>query len=113
MVKKMYIPDRGDVVWVDLNPTRGHEQSKTRPALVLSPKSYNKKTHLALMCPITSKVKGYPFEVLVAEKNIQGAILADQLRSLDWSVRDVRLIQRANRVTVLETLKKAGLLIAE
>ena len=64
MVDKTYIPRDGDIVWVDLSPTRGREQAKVRPAIVVSPKSYNQKTNLALMCPITSVTKGYPFEVM-------------------------------------------------
>ena len=70
MVKNFYIPDRGDIVWINFNPQKGREQASKRPAIVLSPKAYNQKTSLALMCPITSHVKGYPFEVVIEKKKI-------------------------------------------
>ncbi len=80
-----YIPDRGDIVWITLNPQAGHEQSGRRPALVLSPKAYNAKVGLAILCPITSQVKGYPFEVLIPDDMpIAGVMLSDQVKSLDW-----------------------------
>ena len=101
MVKKRtYIPDRGHLVWIDLNPTRGREQKKVRPAVVLSPRSYNKKTSLALMVPVTSKQKGYPFEVLLEAKNVSGMVLSDQVRTLDWRVRNVRYIEKINNATL-------------
>ena len=76
-----YIPQREDVIWLDFNPQAGHEQAGKRPALVLSPKTYNHKTGLLLACPITSKIKGYPFEVVLSEElPVKGAILADQLK---------------------------------
>lgn len=78
---------RGDIVWLDFTPTKGHEQSGKRPALVISPKEYNAKSGLMLVCPITSKRKGYPFEVTISGK-IKGAILADQIRSVDWRARN-------------------------
>lgn len=83
MVAKPYFPDRGDLVWVDLTPTKGREQAKVRPAIVLSPKIYNQKTNLAIMCPITSSSKEYPFEVAVNDKKVSGVILSDHVRSLD------------------------------
>lgn len=83
-----YVPDRGDVVWLDFDPQAGHEQSGRRPAFVLSPQSYNGKTGLMLCCPITTQVKGYPFEVEVeGVAAVRGVILADQVKSLDWQVR--------------------------
>lgn len=111
MVAKRYIPDRGDLVWVDLNPTRGHEQAKVRPALVLSPKSYNQKTNLALMCPVTSVVKGYPFEVVVSNKKVGGVVLADQIRSLDWQVRQVKFIAKAKPKELAAVISKVSLLL--
>jgi mRNA interferase MazF len=79
-----YIPARGDIVWISLNPQAGHEQAGRRPALVISPVQYNKKVGLALLCPITSHVKGYPFEVLLPPSlPVNGAILSDQVKSLD------------------------------
>jgi mRNA interferase MazF len=95
MVAKAYIPDRGDIVWIDLNPTKGREQAKIRPAVVLSPKAYNQKTNLALMCPVTSVQKGYPFEVGINEKKISGVVLSDQIRSLDWKARNTTFIAKA------------------
>ena len=83
-----YVPDRGDVVWLEFNPQAGSEQAGRRPALVISPTSYNRKVGLALVCPITSRVKGYPFEVeLPRGLEAEGAILCDQVKSLDWRAR--------------------------
>jgi mRNA interferase MazF len=83
-----YVPDRGDIIWLRFDPRVGHEQAGRRPALVISPKTYNSKVGLALCCPITSNVKGYPFEVVLPEGlEATGAILCDQLRSLDWRAR--------------------------
>ena len=88
-----YFPDRGDVAWLQFNPQAGHEQAGKRPALVLSPKEYNQKTGLALFCPITSKVKGYPFEVKLPEGlPIEGVILADQIKNLDWISRSAQFV---------------------
>lgn len=86
-----YFPDRGDVVWLQFNPQAGHEQAGKRPALVLSPKEYNQKTGLALFCPITSKVKGYPYEVKLPEGlPVEGVILADRIKNLDWISRSAQ-----------------------
>lgn len=88
-----YIPGRGDLVWLMFDPQAGHEQAGHRPALVISPMPYNAKTGLALMCPITSQVKGYPFEVAIPEGlPINGVILSDQIISLDWKARKAALI---------------------
>ena len=84
-----YVPERGDVVWITFNPQAGHEQAGRRPAVVLSPKSYNGKVGLALLCPITGQVKSYPFEVAIPEGlPVNGVILSDQVKSLDWKVRN-------------------------
>jgi mRNA interferase MazF len=81
-------PERGDVVWLEFNPQAGSEQAGHRPALVISPKSYNRRVGLALVCPITLRVKGYPFEVELPQgMQTEGAILCDQIKSLDWRVR--------------------------
>lgn len=93
---KQYVPQSGDIVWIDLNPTRGHEQAKLRPAVVISPKIYNSKTSLALMCPITSQEKGYPFEVVLKNKKVQGVVLVDQIRSLDWNARNARYVAKTS-----------------
>jgi mRNA interferase MazF len=88
-----YVPDRGDVVWITLNPQAGHGQTGRRPALVLSPAAYNGKVGLAILCPITNQIKGYPFEVLIPAGLVaMGAILADQVKSLDWRARNAELI---------------------
>ena len=85
---RRYVPDRGDAVWLTFDPQAGHEQSGRRPAVVLSPRAYNGRSGLALLCPVTSQIKGYPFEVILPEGlPVGGAILADQVRSLDWRAR--------------------------
>ncbi|MFP3975964.1 MAG: endoribonuclease MazF [Dehalococcoidia bacterium] len=113
MVKdKSYVPERGDAVWVTLNPKAGHEQSGRRPALALSPGAYNDKVGLAIFCPITSQVKGYPFEVnLPRDLPISGAVLSDQVKSLDWRVRKAEKICELPQDTVEETLQKLGTLL--
>src|SRR6202521_1286841 len=90
-----YVPERGDIVWISLNPQAGHEQAGRRPAVVVSPKSYNGKVGLGLFCPITSQVKGYPFEVAVPQGlPVGGVVLADQVKSLDWRAREVEFAGR-------------------
>jgi mRNA interferase MazF len=86
-------PERGDVVWLQFNPQAGGEQAGHRPALVISPRTYNQRVGLSLVCPITSRIKGYPFEVaLPRELQTEGAILCDQIKSLDWRVRNAKRI---------------------
>jgi mRNA interferase MazF len=88
LVVAAYVPSRGDLIWLQFNPQAGHEQAGHRPALVISPSSYNRRVGLAVCCPITSQVKGYPFEVLLpAGLGVEGAILSDQMKSRDWRVR--------------------------
>lgn len=112
MGRPRYVPDRGDVVWIDFNPTKGHEQAGHRPALVLSPRSYNDIWGLFVCCPITSKVKGYPFEVpVLGSPDIAGVVLADQVKNLDWRVRHVVKKGRAHDRTVLQTLGKLRALL--
>ncbi len=83
-----YVPKRGDLVWLTFDPQAGHEQAGRRPAFVLSPEAYNRKTSLFLACPVTSRAKGYPFEVaLPVGLPVSGVILADQIKSLDWKAR--------------------------
>lgn len=102
-----YVPERGDIVWLQFNPHAGHEQSGKRPALVLSPKAYNEKVGLAIFCPVTSKIKGYPFEVILPEKvKISGAVLADQIKSLDWRARKAKKLTRLPRETMKEVSAK-------
>jgi mRNA interferase MazF len=101
VVKRAYVPDRGDLVWVSLEPHLGREQAGRRPALVLSPKSYNAATGLMVACPITSRAKGYPFEVPVTVgKDAPGVVLADHVKSLDWRERRVGPAGRAPPVIV-------------
>lgn len=106
-----YVPERGDVVWIQMSPQSGREQAGHRPAFVVSPRTYNGKVGLALMCPITSKEKGYPFEVAVAVKKIQGVILSDQVKSLDWRAREARFEEKVDRATIEEVLGKIEALI--
>jgi mRNA interferase MazF len=108
----VHIPNRGDAVWITFNPQAGHEQAGRRPALVLSPAAYNGKVGLALLCPITSQIKGYPFEVLIPDGlKISGAILSDQAKSLDWKVRQAELICKLPPETVAEVLQKLNALL--
>ena len=109
-----YSPDRGDAVWLNFSPKAGHEQSGRRPAVVVSPKSYNRKIGLGLFCPITSQIKGYPFEVLIpAGMSISGVVLSDQVKSLDWKVRDAQFICRLPGPTMSEVLKKLSTLLKD
>ncbi len=113
MVADSHIPQRGDLVWLNFNPQAGHEQAGHRPALVLSPREYNEKSSVALLCPITSTVKGYPFEVeLPPGGPIRGAVLADQVRSLDWRARRLMFAAAAPRQVVTETLGKLNALLS-
>ena len=102
-----YIPGRGDLIWLNFSLQTGREQKGKRPALVISPKSYNKKTNLAICCPITSHEKGYPFEVLIKGKKIDGVALADHLKGLDWKARKAKFIERAKPAAIRECIGKA------
>jgi mRNA interferase MazF len=107
-----YVPHRGDVVWISLNPQAGHEQAGRRPALVVSPAAYNGRVGLAILCPITSQIKGYPFEVLIPDGlTARGVILADQVKSLDWRARRAELICTLPPATVAEALGKLSTLL--
>ncbi len=109
-----YVPDRGDVVWITLNPQAGHERAGRRPAVVLSPAAYNGKVGLALFCPITNQIKGYPFEVLIPEGlNVTGAVLADQIRNLDWRAREADWICTLPAATVATVLGKLNTLLSK
>lgn len=102
-----YVPDRGDIVWLRFDPRASHEQAGRRPALVISPRIYNRKVGLALFCPITSAVKGYPFEVgLPAGSKITGVILCDQIKSLDWRARSARRIEATSSAVLAEATSK-------
>ncbi len=107
-----YIPERGDILWLQFSPQAGHEQAGKRPAVCLSPKIYNEKTNLGLFCPITSKQKGYPFEVSIPpDLPVEGVILSDQIRSLDWKVRNASFITKLPENTLKEILEKIQLLL--
>lgn len=108
-----YVPERGDIVWLQFDPQAGHEQAGHRPALVISPRAYNGRVGLALFCPLTSQVKGYPFEVLLPAGGVaRGAILADQVKSLDWGARQARKFDEASDAVVAEVLGKVGTLVS-
>ena len=107
-----YVPDRGDLIWLVFDPQAGHEQAGRRPAFVISPKSYNSKTNLILVCPITSRIKNYPFEVVLPEGGrVSGAVLSDQIKSLDWKARSGKFIAKAPPEVVVEVLGKAQVLL--
>jgi mRNA interferase MazF len=107
-----YIPERGDVVYLDFRPQAGHEQAGRRPALVLSPSRYNGKVGLAVLCPITNSIKGYPFEVLIpGGSGIGGAVLADQAKSLDWRSRRASFKCKLPKEIISETLGKISALL--
>ena len=98
-----YVPDRDDVVWINFSPQAGHEQAGRRPAVVLSPRSYNKPSGLALFCPITNRVKGYPFEArLPAQAPVTGVVLVDQVRNFDWHERRAEFIGELELETLAE-----------
>ncbi|MEJ5352260.1 MAG: type II toxin-antitoxin system PemK/MazF family toxin [Melioribacteraceae bacterium] len=112
MKLKSYIPERGDIVWLCFNPQAGHEQSGKTASVVTLPKEYNQKTNLAIFCPITNQVKGYPFEVKIPDNlGISGAILSDQIKSLDWNVRKAEFICSLPDDALKETLNKINALI--
>ena len=108
-----YIPKRGDIIWLNFSPQAGHEQSGKRPAIVLSPESYNEKVGLILASPITSQIKGYPFEVELSNQGkIKGVILSDHVKNLDWKVRNAKFIETAPEEIIVQVLKKLNLLLS-
>lgn len=110
--KSRYVPRRGDAVWLNFDPQTGSEQAGHRPALVLSPASYNGKVGLALLCPVTSRVKGYPFEVRLPKGlGVHGVVLADQVRSLDWRRREAERIEAVPEAVVQEVIAKVRTLL--
>lgn len=107
-----YVPERGDLVWIAFDPQAGHEQAGRRPGLVVTPRTYNVKAGLALICPVTSRVKGYPFEVPLPDGDrVSGVILADQIRSLDWAARQAEKISIVDGAVLAEVLAKIEALI--
>jgi len=112
MSKRPYVPDRGDIVWLQFNPQAGHEQAGHRPALVLSPVSYNRRSGLMLCCPMTNQRKGYPFEVVVeGDTDRESVVLADQVKSLDWKVRKAVKKGTASIDVIAEALSKLQTLL--
>lgn len=108
-----YVPGRGDIVWITFSPQAGHEQAGRRPAVVLSPRAYNGRVGLALLCPITTQIKGYPFEVSVpAGLPISGVVLSDQIKSFDWRERNAEFACAMPEPGISEVLTKLGTLIA-
>lgn len=107
---RRYIPEAGDIVWLHFDPQAGHEQAGHRPAMVLSPAAYNAKTGLMLCCPMTTQIKGYPFEVLIAGKR-PSAVLSDQIKSLDWVARKASHKGKVSAIELTQVRKKASLLI--
>ncbi|MBP1464286.1 endoribonuclease MazF [Candidatus Chloroploca sp. M-50] len=107
-----YIPSRGDIVWLTFNPQAGSEQAVRRPAIVLSPSTYNGKVGLAIFCPITNQVKGYPFEVaLPKELPVTGIVLSDQVKSLDWRSRNAQFAGQVPTEVLNEVLQKVSALL--
>jgi mRNA interferase MazF len=107
-----FVPDAGDLIWLTFDPQAGHEQAGRRPALVLSPKSYNQKSGLALVCPVTNQMKGYPFEVTAPRDcGVTGVFLADQVKSLDWKQRQAGWIGRVPLLTLNEVLARLAPLL--
>lgn len=112
MSRRTYVPDRGDIVWLQFNPQAGHEQAGHRPALVLSPASYNRVSGLMLCCPMTSHKKGYPFEVVVTDApDRTSVVLADQVKSLDWKIRKAVKKGTVPSDVIAETLSKLQALL--
>ena len=110
-MKHGYSPAQGDIVWLDFHPQQGHEQRGRRPALVISHQKYNERVGLALFCPITSKAKNYPFEVAVGTSEVNGVVLSDQVKSLDWNARRVAFIEKIGADVFAEVKAKILLLI--
>ncbi|MCC8484083.1 MAG: type II toxin-antitoxin system PemK/MazF family toxin [Rickettsia endosymbiont of Labidopullus appendiculatus] len=106
-----FIPERGDVVWINFESQKGREIQKTRPAVVLSPYKYNLKSGLALFVPISSQIKGYPFEIMINFEQIKGAVLCDQVRSMDWKTRIATKILTLDKILINVILSKLKLLL--
>ena len=111
-VSDNFVPDRGDVIWISLDPRAGHEQAGRRPVLVLSPAAYNGKVGLAILCPTTNQIKGYPYEVEIPSGlNVSGVILSDQVKCLDWQARKAEFICKLSSKIIIEVQKKLNTLI--
>jgi len=109
-----YVPERGDLVWLDFSPQAGHEQRGLRPALVVSSSAYNAKTGLALFCPITNQIKGYPFEVMLPSGlKVTGAVLSDHVKNLDWKVRKAKKIDAVSVSVIEQVVERIAVLIGK
>jgi mRNA interferase MazF len=111
MPARGYVPDERDVVWLEFDPQAGHEQAGVRPALVVSPAAYNERAGLMVCCPLTTRIKGYPFEVRTTVEGVDSAVLADQVKSLDWRVRRGRREGRVDEAVMLEVRMKIKALL--
>ncbi|MDA8027017.1 MAG: endoribonuclease MazF [Actinomycetota bacterium] len=109
---QLYVPEAGDIVWIDFNPQAGHEQSGHRPAVVLSPSAYNSKVGLMLCCPLTTQIKGYPFEVMLTGEP-ESVALADQIKSLDWVVRNAKYKGKVTQAELSAIRAKAAALLGK
>jgi mRNA interferase MazF len=107
-----YVPEAGDIVWLEFDPQAGHEQKGHRPALVISPAAYNSKSGLMVCCPLSTQIKGYPFEVLTVLDGKEGVVLSDQVKSLDWKVRNAKKKGSVSDAVMAETLAKIKALLA-
>jgi mRNA interferase MazF len=109
---RSYVPEAGDLVWLEFDPQVGREQAGRRPAIVLTPQVYNKKTSLMICCPLTTQIKGYPFEVIVELDGVQSAILSDQVKSLDWKIRKAKYKNKVRPEVLAEVRAKAKSLLS-
>lgn len=108
----MYIPEKGDIVFVNFSPHAGHEQGGNRPAIILTEREFNRRTHLTVACPITSQIKGYPFEIKIPESmKIKGTILTDHIKSIDWRARDIRKVEKSPKGLVEDCLNKINIFL--
>lgn len=106
-----YVPDAGDLVWLDFDPQAGREQGRRRPALVLTDRGYNRASGLVVVCPLTSKRKPYPFALPVVVEKVEGAVLVDHLKSVDWKARDVAFHSKADPALVSKVRAYIGVLL--
>jgi mRNA interferase MazF len=113
MARKKYIPKRGDIVWINFDPAAGHEQMGKRPALILSPVSFNKKILLAMAAPITSKVRGHGFEVLVNGKKVKGVVLCQQVKMIDFMERGLQFVEKAPESVISDVLARVRAIVSE
>jgi len=112
LAKKIYTPERGDIIFTDFDPAAGHEQKMARPALVLSPTAFNQKFGLALVAPITSRIRGHGFEVVFKGKQVQGAVLCQQAKVIDFAARGSKLIEQIDSKSLVDALAKVRLLVS-